>query len=93
MTNSNMHFTTDMSSRGFDAGNYAAAYEGQNHDACYEKVVAEAKSAGEPCDCEQFAAGFILGFYSSYEDDEITNENDLEKVQAAMTLLGFSSRD
>lgn len=57
-------------SRGFDAGNYAAAYESETFD---EEAI-EGKSAA-------FAAGYMLGFFSSYEAHEVPEEHQ-ERVAA-----------
>ena len=52
-------------SRGFDAGNYAAAYDGMNLESSYEKAIEEGKIAGlgDGLVARQFyRAGFIAGF-------------------------------
>lgn len=53
----------DDLSRGFDAGNYASAYETDDLDAALESPSADGSEA--------FRTAFILGFYSSYEIEEM----------------------
>jgi hypothetical protein len=55
-------------SRGFDAGNYANAYESQNFEEWYDAHTMT-------FDCTpRYIEGMILGFWSSYELSEITDE-------------------
>lgn len=64
---------TDLAfSRGFDAGNFAGAYEGG--ELSPSRVEAKAKARGIPYTPETmgaFRAGFVLGFFASYETREV----------------------
>jgi hypothetical protein len=67
-------------SRGFDAGNYANAYETQCFGTWYDQV-SEGKTA-------HYIEGMILGFWSSYELDEIGDEITREDVRALREKYG-----
>ena len=55
--------------RGYDRGNYGAAYESQDFESW---EVTQKPSKG--LDPEDFRAGMLVGFFSSYEDCEIPEE-------------------
>lgn len=61
--------STLLFSRGYDAGNYAAAYVSQDFDSAYEAEDHEEK------DLWPFRCGVILGFFASYEVHEIPYEH------------------
>ena len=67
--------TVEDISRGFDAGNYAHAYESEDLD-----VVLEDNAEGET---QAYRDGFILGFFSSYELTEIPSPHYDTYVEAA----------
>lgn len=75
--------------RGWCCGNYTNAYETENLDAVNVSDKAERRGGLQPLDrlalAQAWAAGFILGFFSSYEDHEIP-ERHLEDVTAARSF-------
>ena len=60
--------------RGYDAGNYANAYETENLESALQ---AEGYDDDMPLSVRRFRfrEGFVLGFFSSYELDEIPDEH------------------
>jgi hypothetical protein len=79
--------TGDAISRGFDAGNYANAYETTD----YEHALASLS----PNRSDHYVAAFTLGFFSSYERDEMGDGVDayddaMALVGARMRLLGIA---
>jgi hypothetical protein len=56
-----------LMSRGFDAGNYANAYVSENYLTAFNADTG-------PKEHEAYCAGFVLGFFSSYEVDEIPGD-------------------
>jgi len=64
--------TLEAFSRGFDAGNYGNAYEGEELSAVYNEDEGEEEYSDK--ERQAFRAGFVLGFFSSYEDDEIPSD-------------------
>ena len=75
----NMIHDTDTDtalSRGYDAGNYSAAYDGLSLEAGLDKAVTEGRIAGLDADVDSaaFRAAFILGYYSSYELSEMGDD-------------------
>ncbi len=62
-------------SQGFDAGNYASAYESEDFATWYD-----ANDIGN--EHPAYIEGAILGFFSSYELDEISDEVAREDVAA-----------
>lgn len=60
--------------RGYDAGNYANAYETEDLESALE---AEGYDDDMPLNPRRFRfrEGFVLGFFSSYELDEIPDEH------------------
>lgn len=72
--------------RGFDAGNYANAYEGE---ACpsWGKIDEKGRERllpGEHFYRAEFRDGFLLGFFSSYEASEIpaSHRRAVERLRA-----------
>lgn len=57
---------TENFSWGYDAGNYASAYETDDVEEAWNARVLSGKEAYE---------GFVLGFFSTYELDEIPDEH------------------
>lgn len=68
-------------SRGYDRGNYGNAYESQNWTA-WSKRNGFAKSS-QPC-----REGMLLGFFSSYELHEISDEYVREQVEGLRAKHG-----
>lgn len=66
-------------SRGWDRGNYGSAYESTDWDTWYSTTVAHSNAYRE---------GMLLGFFSSYELDEITDEYVREEVEALRAKYG-----
>lgn len=54
--------------RGYDRGNYAAAYESQDWDSWYAKHCTDDDMASP-----EYREGCLLGFYSSFDLDEIAD--------------------
>jgi hypothetical protein len=63
----------DAFSRGFDNGNYACAYETEDFEAHFERLTPHAREYRNKAP-EAFAAGALLGFFSSFELNEIPEE-------------------
>lgn len=61
-------------SRGFDRGNYASAYESEDWPSWYDANDIGNTSA-------PYCEGVILGFFSSFELDEISDEIAREDVR------------
>jgi hypothetical protein len=61
---------TDAFERGYDAGNYASAYDANDVEEAWD-----AYGLGLGIDIYE---GFVLGFFSSYELDEIPEEHQGE---------------
>jgi len=57
---------TESFERGYDAGNYASAYETEDVVEAWNARILSGREVYE---------GFILGFFSSYELDEIPDEH------------------
>lgn len=87
----------DALSRGFDAGNYAAAYTSTDLDTAWEVVEDgeqhdELRSAAPA----EFRGGFVIGFFSSFETSEISAEHLEEWLEAlgvyaeSMQALGIA---
>jgi hypothetical protein len=67
--------------RGFDHGNYGNAYESQDWEAWYDaQDLTDASVA--------FQEGMILGFFSSYDLDEIFDEIAREDVRVLRAKHG-----
>lgn len=64
----------ELFSKGFDRGNYGAAYELQDWDSWY------AENCGEESDA--YRDGLLLGFFSSFEIHEIGDPDVAECVEA-----------
>lgn len=66
-------------SRGFDHGNYGSAYESQDWESWFAD---NSDSCPEGADPQAWAEGCLLGFFSSFEIDEIPDEVVAEEVGA-----------
>lgn len=65
---------TDLTlSRGFDAGNYSAAYDGLPLEEGLAKAIHESELASEDCDAssDAYRAAFLLGYLGSLELDDM----------------------
>lgn len=72
---------TEAFSRGYDAGNYGNAYESQDFASWYD-----ARNIGnKPA---EYCEGAILGFFSSYELHEISDEIARDDVAALRAKYG-----
>lgn len=81
--------------RGFEAGNYASAYTSTDFDTAWEVTedglddhAFSAHGALSPLAMKIFRAGFVLGFFSSYEDSEISDPDMLDERTAARVDYG-----
>lgn len=76
--------------RGFDSGNYASAYVSEDFDAAKEHAQDEDHNepfVGEDAPAsvsEAWEAGFIIGFYSSYETHEVWSDDREELIDATI---------
>lgn len=67
-------------SRGFDAGNHASAYDSEDFDTVWrEEEEKQGGFSGE--ERHAYFAGFIVGFFSSFEDSEIADEELLDMLR------------
>lgn len=66
-------------SRGFAAGNYAAAYDSTDYELAIAKL--------SPNRSAEYLAAFTLGFFSSYETYEMTDRR-LKAYLEAYSLVG-----
>ena len=71
-------------SAGFDRGNYGNAYESQDWDSWY------ADNGEPPEGMERYAyqEGMLLGFFSSYEIEEIADDVQAEAVASLRAQYG-----
>lgn len=69
---------SDLFDLGYDAGNYANAYSDTDLDAAWDVM----EDGDRPVNNKAFRAGFILGFFSSYENTEVPEEYLEEFVNA-----------
>lgn len=76
--------TTESFSRGFDRGNYGNAYESQDWESWY----AENCETPAEYDRTEYQAGMLLGFFSSYEVHEISDESIAEEVAHLRQMYG-----
>jgi hypothetical protein len=74
---------TEAFSRGFDRGNYGHAYESEDFESWYDRNDIGNKSA-------DYCEGAILGFFSSYELTEISDEVVREDVRILREKWGES---
>lgn len=72
-----LRIATDIS-RGFDAGNFANAYQSHDLEHCLERLSIN-------CSAEYIAA-FTIGFFSSYSESEIGS--DFDAYLEAFGLVG-----
>lgn len=75
--------TDEQISRGFDAGNYANAYETTDYDRAIASLSMNRSKA--------YVAAFTLGFFGSYEPHEMGSH--LEAVQEAWALVGKRAKE
>lgn len=73
----------DQIHRGFDAGNYANAYETTDYDRALASLSMNRSAA--------YKAAFTLGFFGSYEPHEMGSH--LEAVQEAWALVGKRAKE
>jgi hypothetical protein len=62
-------------SRGFDRGNYGNAYESQDWQTWFDR-----QDLSERDQSDAYCSGMVLGFFSSYELNEIADEEMCEIV-------------
>ena len=79
--------TNLAASRGFDSGNYANAYVSTDFDESWWNDEDD-EFKGNPL----YRAGFVVGFYSSYEDHEVPGDN-LDELETARGLLSIEKDD
>ncbi len=72
-------------SKGWDRGNYGNAYESQDWEAWYSDQCADIPSN---LDRSLYQAGMLLGFFSSYEISEISDDMIAEEVAALRAVYG-----
>lgn len=70
-------------SNGFNAGNYGNAYESQDWDSWYEEHGPDAEESDDP---QSYRRGMMLGFFSSYEINEISDLEIAEEVERLRTM-------
>lgn len=92
-----MSKTDDALSHGFDAGNYANAYESERFGKAWGNVKREGTykewaNASERQVREAFRGAFYLGFYSSYENHEVP-EDRIDELLAAEQEYGSRMRE
>lgn len=75
--------TDEQISRGFNAGNYANAYETTDYDRALASLSMNRSAA--------YKAAFTLGFFGSYEPHEMGSH--LEAVQEAWALVGKRAKE
>jgi hypothetical protein len=88
-------------SRGYDAGNYGAAYDGLGLEASLEKAISEGEIAGVDADVrgDAYRVAFILGYFSSFELSEMGDDAEayLEALHSEhgrrCVALGWVDRD
>lgn len=82
----------DMLHRGFDAGNYANAYVTENLERAWKNEEAS-EDSDTPLDTNgPYYAGFVLGFFSSYEDHEIGDSEERELRASMLAKWGPACR-
>lgn len=70
-----MKTKTEKFSRGFYRGNYANAYECQDWGTWYADHCTDIERRSD-----EYQEGLLLGFFSSYEIDEISDPTEAETV-------------
>lgn len=85
-------------SRAWDSGNYANAYTSQNLARAWLSTLREMDSDERKLrhvNPKAFRAGFVLGFYSSYEDSEIpaSHLDEVLEANAAYGKYGVARED
>lgn len=80
-----MKLKTLAFSQGFDRGNYGSAYESQDWDSWY---AAQCDNIPTNADRDDYQAGMLLGFFSSYEIFEIGDY--AEEVDSLRAVWGES---
>ena len=76
-------------SRGFDRGNFGNAYESQDWDSWY----ADNCETPEGMDRSAYQDGLLLGFFSSYEISEISDDMAAEEVASLRKIQGGEESD
>jgi hypothetical protein len=76
---------TEQFSKGFDAGNYGSAHESEDFESWYDE-----QDLGMCSEGPDYTEGAILGFFSSYELHEITDDVAREDVRALREKWGQS---
>lgn len=77
----------DALSQGFDAGNYAAVYISEDLDFAKGN-----DKEFQENDSEAYRAAYIIGFFSSFHQDEIPSDH-IDEWRAAMASHGVAMRD
>jgi hypothetical protein len=67
-------------SHAFDAGNYASAYVSEDLDTAWD---AYQKEDGDHVVSEEYKPAFIMGFYSSYEAEEMPDAEEYAAAEAS----------
>jgi hypothetical protein len=75
-------------SRGFDHGNYGNAYESQDWESWWAENAGKCPIDANP---QAWAEGCLLGFFSSYEIHEISDDMVAEEVAAVRARWGDES--
>jgi len=77
---------TESLSRGFNAGNYANAYTTTDLEGSWEVAEDGGRIPTDEVAACAFRAAFVIGFFSSYEEDEVPGEHLDELLVAHMTF-------
>ena len=97
MHNFSHDFEIEPFSQAFDHGNYASAYESQDWETWrytpdqLEIVAQQCGVGSSPSAAQAIEAGLALGFFSSYEDHEISE--DLREWVVALRALNAKLAD
>ena len=87
---------SDALARGFSAGNYASAYTSENLNRAWREVKAgedeSYREYGMGAHRGAYRAAFVLGFFSSFEDNEVPREEWLDELIAAEHTYGAKMR-
>lgn len=73
-------------SRGFDRGNYGNAYESQDWETWWAEN--SVGIAGKVPTSDAFQSGALVGFFSSYELDEVSDEAQRDALAVARAEWG-----
>ncbi len=72
----------ELFQKGFDRGNYGSAYESQDWDTWY------CNHCTEFAESDEYREGMLLGFFSSYEIHEISDDDQAETVHTLRAQYG-----